>query len=149
MASLVKVSGAASLALHAAILLAQAEGGFLRACELCRRIGASQAHLAKVLQTLSRAGLVRTERGRHGGTRLARPASAVTLLEVYEAVEGRLESSECLLERPICDGRCCQVGRVLYRMNETLREHLGRTSLADACAGGGAKPARQAGTTDA
>jgi Rrf2 family protein len=130
MASLVRVSEAVSLALHAAILLARHDGALLRARDLSEAIGASQAHLVKVLQSLSRAGLVVTERGPRGGVRLARPAEEVTLLQVYEAVDGPLEASECLLERPLCDGRCCLVGRVLYRMNLEVREHLARTSLA-------------------
>jgi Rrf2 family protein len=131
MPGLVKVSEAASLALHAAMLLARDERALVRTRDLGERIGASQAHLVKVLQSLSRAGLVSTERGPHGGARLARPAGAITLLQVYEAVDGPLQAAECLLERPVCDGRCCLVGRLLYRMNQEVRAHLARTSLAD------------------
>lgn len=131
MAGLVKVSEAASLGLHAAMLLARQESALVRTRDLGERMGASQAHLVKVLQSLSRAGLVETERGPHGGARLARPAGEITLLQVYEAVDGRLETSECLLERPVCDGSCCMVGKLLYRMNQEVRQHLERTSLAD------------------
>jgi Rrf2 family protein len=131
MAGLVKVSAAASLGLHAAMLLARAGTSLVRTRDLGERIGASQAHLVKVLQSLTRAGLVETERGPRGGARLARPAGEITLLQVYEAVEGPLEASECLLERPVCDGTCCMVGKTLYRMNQEVRQHLARTSLAD------------------
>ena len=137
MPGLVRVSAAASLGLHAAMLLARAESAFVRTRDLGERIGASQAHLVKVLQSLARVGLVETERGPRGGARLARPASQITLLQVYEAVEGPLEASECLLERPVCDGTCCMVGKMLYQMNQEVREHLARTSLSDvwaACA---------------
>lgn len=131
MAGLIRVSEAASLGLHAAMLLAKAEGERVRTRELGERIGASQAHLVKVLQALSRAGLVETERGPHGGVRLARPAASVTLLAVYEAIDGPLETTECLLDKPICDGHCCVLGRVLHGMNQEAREHLARTTLAD------------------
>jgi Rrf2 family protein len=113
------------------MLLARPATALVRTRDLGERIGASQAHLVKVLQSLARAGLVATERGPRGGARLARPAGEITLLEVYEAVDGPLEASECLLERPICDGSCCLVGKVLYRMNQEVRQHLGRTTLAD------------------
>lgn len=131
MGSLIKVSEAASLGLHAAMLLAQDDGALVRTRDLGERIGASQAHLVKVLQSLSRAGLVATVRGPHGGARLARSAREISLLQVYEAVDGPLQSSECLLEKPVCSGRCCQVGRVLHRLNQEARQHLARTSLAD------------------
>jgi Rrf2 family protein len=143
MAGLVKVSEAASLGLHAAMLLARAGSGLVRTRELGEQIGASQAHLVKVLQSLTRAGLVATERGPRGGARLARPAREITLLQVYEAVDGPLEASECLLKRPLCDGSCCLVGKVLYRMNQEVRQHLARTSLADVWS------ARAAGTPSA
>jgi Rrf2 family protein len=128
------------------MLLARGEPGLVRTRDLGERIGASQAHLVKVLQSLARSGLVATERGPRGGARLARPAGEITLLEVYEAVDGPLVASECLLERPVCDGSCCMVGRILYRMNQEVREHLGRTSLADVWAAGAAgAPAASAG----
>lgn len=131
MAGLIRVSEAASLGLHAAMLLARDGGKLVRTRDLGERIGASQAHLVKVLQSLSRSGLVETERGPRGGARLARRPQDITLLQVYEAVDGPLEASECLLERPVCDGHCCMVGRLLYQMNQDVREHLARTSLAD------------------
>lgn len=130
MAGLIRISEAASLGLHAAMLLARAEGDLVRTRDLGERIGASQAHLVKVLQSLARAGLVEAERGPHGGVRLARAGSEISLLQVYEAIEGPFASVECLLEKPVCDGRCCQVGRVLHRMNLELRAHLERTTLA-------------------
>lgn len=151
MAGLVRASEAASLGLHAAMLLARAESALVRTRELGERIGASQAHLVKVLQSLTRAGLVATERGPRGGVRLARPAREITLLQVYEAVDGPLVASECLLKRPICDGSCCLVGKVLYGMNQEVRQHLARTSLADVwsgCAAGGPNAnARRLGET--
>lgn len=131
MAGVVKVSEAASLGVHAAMLLAKAEGKLVRTRDLGEQIGASQAHLVKVLQSLARAGLVATVRGPRGGARLARPAAAISLLAVYEAVDGRLEASKCLLAKPVCDGHCCVLGTALYRMNQEVREHLARTTLAD------------------
>jgi len=131
MAGVIKVSEAASLGVHAAMLLAKADGALVRTRDLGERIGASQAHLVKVLQALARAGLVATERGPHGGARLARPAGLISLLAVYEAVDGPLQASECLLDKPVCDGHCCVLGKALYRMNQEVREHLARTTLAD------------------
>jgi Rrf2 family protein len=46
-----------------------------------------QGYLAKVLQTLSRAGLVKSQRGLHGGTVLARTPQSLTLFDVVQAVD--------------------------------------------------------------
>ena len=44
--------------------------------------------LARILASLSRAGLVESEQGRGGGSRLARPAREITLRDAVEAAEG-------------------------------------------------------------
>ena len=44
--------------------------------------------LARILASLARAGLVQSEQGRGGGSRLARPAGRITLREAVEAIEG-------------------------------------------------------------
>jgi Rrf2 family iron-sulfur cluster assembly transcriptional regulator len=66
-------------------------------------IGAAQmlsvAYLEQLLGRLRRAGLVRSARGPGGGYRLARPAAAITVAEVVDAVDDSIgnptsESSE-------------------------------------------------------
>src|SRR6059058_5380797 len=56
-----------------------------------------KAYLAKVLQGLVRAGIVRSRRGLHGGVSLARPAAELTILEVVNAVEPIARIRECPL----------------------------------------------------
>src|SRR5919201_445368 len=51
--------------------------------------------LAKVLQQLMRKGLLRSLHGTRGGYRLARPASAVSVAEVIEALDGPLGITQC------------------------------------------------------
>src|SRR5688500_1853281 len=46
-----------------------------------------EGYLAKVLQCLSRAGLVHSQRGPHGGSVLARAAEQITLYDVIQAVD--------------------------------------------------------------
>ena len=58
--------------------------------------------LGKVLQTLSRAGLVSSRRGSDGGYELAKPAHLISMLEVVEAMEGPLNLNECLTGENLC-----------------------------------------------
>ena len=58
---------------------------------LARRHGAPEAVVAKVLQRLVRAGLVVGTRGTHGGYRLARSASRMTVLDVLRVFDPELE----------------------------------------------------------
>ena len=131
MSKIVQLSEACSLALHAMILLAR-DGGTHSVSEIARRMGASEAHLAKVVQQLARASLVSTARGPKGGVRLARPAGEITYLEVYEAVEGRLTADACLLRScGKCQFSSCIFGGLLDRMTEEIHKRFSQTPLSE------------------
>ena len=49
---------------------------------------AQRRYLLRALKALERAGVLHSTRGPHGGYRLARPAKAISLLDVIEAVDG-------------------------------------------------------------
>lgn len=66
----------------------------------------------KVVSKLTRAGLLRAVRGAGGGLRLARPAAAITLADIVEAVEGPIALTSCI------EGSSCAV-----HDNCTLKPH--------------------------
>jgi len=130
MSSILRISEAASLALHTGVLLAEAERR-LSAGQMARQMQVSEAHLAKVLQRLARAELVRSVRGPHGGFELARPAAQITLQELYEAVDGPLASDECLMSTARCNRDRCIFGSLLADVGRLVEEHFSRTRLSD------------------
>lgn len=129
-----RISEAASLALHAMALLASGPGQPRASRDLAQRLGVSGHHLAKVMQRLTRAGLVTGRRGPRGGFQLAGRGRATTLLEVYEAVEGPLPSQTCLLGRPACSGSCA-LGGLLGRLAADVRTYLEGATLGELAAG--------------
>jgi Rrf2 family transcriptional regulator, repressor of oqxAB len=71
------------------LALAHAEGvAQLSSTQLAGSLGTNPSLVRKLLSPLASAGLVRSSFGRDGGIRLARPADAITLREVYSAVLG-------------------------------------------------------------
>ena len=68
-----------------------------------------QTFLAKIFQSFAKLGLVTSARGTGGGFVLARPASAITLREVVEAVEGPILPNRCLLGSACDRGGPCRV----------------------------------------
>ena len=74
------------IALHIMGFLAFSRGDALTSEVLAATYGTSPVVLRRVLAKLKRAGLVQSRRGVGGGSILARPADAVTLREVYEAI---------------------------------------------------------------
>ncbi len=128
MAGLVRVTDAASLGLHATVLLASS-GARVSTAAMAHDLGVSSAHLAKVLQRLAKAGIVRSERGPRGGFTLARPPGEITLAQVFEAIEGPLKPAGCLLGVPSCDGTACIFGGVLARVEAEVASYLATTTL--------------------
>ena len=97
MANPVMISKAAALAVHSMMLLVSAEGKRLSVKEIAHRLNVSESHLAKVVRRLVRVGLLASMRGPSGGVALKRPPEDVTLLDIYEAVDGPIEAPDCLL----------------------------------------------------
>lgn len=131
MASVLKISEAASLALHSMTYLAAHENGKpVSTKEISDNFGISEAHLSKVFQRLSRVGLVRTQRGPGGGVRLGKPAADVTLLDIFEAIEGPIEYNSCILGAKTCDYASCILGQLANTVNHQVRDYLKSSNLA-------------------
>lgn len=131
MPKLVNFPEAASLAIHAAVILAGRRDGWVSARELSKRLDASKAHLAKVMQRLVHCGLVHSTRGPKGGFALAKPPSQVTLLEVYEAVEGTVQPAGCVFGTPVCGRKSCVFRGVTEELDARLRTYLAGATLED------------------
>lgn len=132
MAGVIQISEAASIALHTTLWLAAHPDELQNSKVICRRFGFSEAHFAKVMQALSRAAVVKSVRGPRGGSRLARPADQITLLDVYEAIEGKMQGGRCLLPKEICPGGCCELGtQVLDRTSEVIRRSFAEAKLSE------------------
>lgn len=129
MANMLKVSEAASLAMHTMVLLAKNPEHVVSTHEIAETLKVSEAHLSKVLQRLARAGLVESVRGPKGGFRCGKSVDGITLLDVYEAIEGRLISKTCLLGEPICDGAGCILGDLLGTVHRSIADYLAGTKL--------------------
>lgn len=89
-----------------------------------------RAFLQRIIAELARAGLIRTFAGPHGGLELARPAAEITLLQIWEAMEGSLLISACLAHPAACPlDQGCPVHRRWRRIQNFLLEELGTTTL--------------------
>lgn len=130
MACGLKISEAASLAIHALGFLADRKEAPVTTKQIADRFEMSEAHLAKVLQRLIRVDLVRSVRGPKGGFVLTREPEKLTLLEIFEGIEGPFEIGRCLLSAAICDGETCILGKIVVEANTILRTRFEETTLA-------------------
>jgi Rrf2 family protein len=80
-------SQTAEYALRVVAYLAAAGGKAATTREIAAGTRVPVGYLAKVLQSLSKAGVVRSQRGPNGGSVLARPAEDLTIYDVVQAVD--------------------------------------------------------------
>lgn len=110
-------------------------GALCSVTDLAGATGIPKPTVSKILKTLSKAGLVRSVRGPHGGYGLVRPATEIAVGDVVTALEGPIGITECVVgDDPSCEyvGRC-GVQANWQRINEVIAQALRQVSLAEMC----------------
>src|SRR5512139_1808072 len=91
-----------------------------------------RSFLAKILQKLVKAKIVRSYRGVKGGFSLARQAKDISMLDVLEAIEGRLAMNLCLEDKRKCDfSRHCPIHSVWVTAQSKVTEVLRKSTFED------------------
>ncbi len=88
--------------------------------------------LAKILQGLTRAGLLVSQHGINGGYTLARDPRAITAFEVIQAIEGPLFMTSCSTTSSDCDQSSrCTVREPLRKVSRSIEEVLSQLTIWD------------------
>jgi len=111
----------------------------VNAVEIADETGIPLPTVQKLVSKLSAAGLLRSVRGSGGGFKLARPAAAVTLADIIEAVEGPIALTACVDEgRHDCSLEgACKVQPHWGAVNDAVRGALANVPLTQLCSGEG------------
>lgn len=88
--------------------------------------------LAKILQTLTRAGILVSHAGTNGGYALSRPAAQITAFEVIRAIDGPLFITSCITIHGACDlAGHCTIKEPLRKVNDSIKELLSAIRISD------------------
>ncbi|MGI8943173.1 MAG: SUF system Fe-S cluster assembly regulator [Qipengyuania sp.] len=122
-----------NLADYAVVLMSAAArhcgGARVSASDLAAETGLPAPTVRKLVSRLTAAGLLRSTRGAGGGLQLARPAAAISLADIVEAVEGPIALTACL-DTQECDyQRGCNVKPHWPLVNDALRGALAGIAL--------------------
>jgi Rrf2 family protein len=122
------LSKTAEYALRAAVWLARPETTNASADRLAEVTKVPRRYLHKVLQDLAKAGLVRSQPGPGGGYALDRPASAITVLDVVNAVAPIERITHCPLGLT-SHVRLCPLHAELDKVYKATQESLNNVAL--------------------
>ena len=91
-----------------------------------------RSFLAKILQKLVKAKIVRSYRGVKGGFSLARQARDITVLDVLEAIEGKLSLNICLVDKKRCSfSKQCPTHFLWANVQSKIAETLKKATFED------------------
>ena len=131
-----RTTAKADYAVRAAVELAAAGDGPVKAEQIAEAQGIPLNFLENILAELRRAGIVQSRRGAAGGYALARPPEDVSLADIIRAVEGPLANVRGLspdeLEYP---GAAAQLRDVWVALRASVRSVLEQVTLADVARG--------------
>lgn len=133
-----KLSGGLEWALHCCVVLSVA-GEPVPAATLAELHDVSTTYLAKQLQALSRAGIVRSTQGHSGGYLLTRAPDQITVLDIVEAVDGASPAFTCteirqrgpLAAPPEACRAKCVITRTMLAADHAWRQSLRAVTVAD------------------
>jgi Rrf2 family protein len=128
MSRVVSISEAASIALHGMILIARNKN-LVNVNEISEATNTSRHHVAKVFQRLVKEGYLSSHRGPSGGFSLKKKPEEINFLEIYEAIEGKLEVTKCPLDKQICPFDRCLMNNTTNRMTNDFKKYLSEQTL--------------------
>lgn len=130
MKSILKISEAASLALHTMYYItATDDDKLINTKDISDSLHVSEAHLRKVVQRLVKAGFLETYRGPRGGIKLAKKPEEITLMNIYEAIEAPMILSNCLLNEKFCADGQCMLSDLVVNINAKVVDYFKNTNL--------------------
>ena len=130
MAKIVSYTEAVNIGLHGMVLVARS-GEKINVQHIAEITGSSRHHVAKVMQRLAKEGFIDSNRGPSGGFILHDPAESITLLQIYESIEGPIKVIDCPNEKTICPMGQCILGTVVKDMTQMFHSYLENHTLAD------------------
>ncbi|MBN2231307.1 MAG: Rrf2 family transcriptional regulator [Deltaproteobacteria bacterium] len=121
-----KLTRAADYAIRGIIYMSMKPAGAVVVIpEIAQQMGIPVGFLARIFQSLSRAGIVVSHRGKKGGYSLTRDPAELSLKDVIEAVEGTISLNICLDGFNVCERMAyCPARRDLAEIQRVLVENL-------------------------
>jgi Rrf2 family protein len=99
--------------------------------EISRGKCVPRSFLAKILQKLTKASIVKSYRGVKGGFELARSPKEITLLDVIEAIQGPVAMNVCAIDETMCDfSNSCAVHPVWIEVRREVEKILREKTFA-------------------
>ena len=130
MSKVVHISEAASIAIHSLAIIASSPVK-INAKQIAKLTGSSLNHLSKVMQLLVKNNYLSSDRGPSGGFLMRKPSNEITLLEIYEYIEGTISCNFCGIPEEKCPFVICVFGTKAEIFSTEFVTYLKNTKISD------------------
>jgi Rrf2 family protein len=126
-----KVSTKGRYALRMLLDLAEHKDEFIPLKEIAERQNISKQYLEQIVALLNTSDIIRANRGKQGGYRLAKTPSQITVGQVLRLTEGSLAPVACLeSETNLCDrASYCKTLPMWQGLNQVITDYLDSVNL--------------------
>lgn len=128
MSNILALSEAATIGLHSMVLIAKSTEK-LNANQIAEQIGSSKHHVAKIMQRLAKENFIASNRGPLGGFILKKEPSEISLLQIFEAIEGKISEHNCPGSKEDCPFGNCILGDVSNKLTNDFLHYLKSQTL--------------------
>lgn len=124
-----QVTRAADYAMRGMVYLARQEPGELSNIrDMANHEKVPEKFMRKLVHILHKSGYIESERGKYGGVRLGKEPAFITILDIYEAIEGPVSFNICLKGPDLCEfqetcSMCDVWGRAQTEFISILKNH--------------------------
>ncbi len=122
MSRLFNISEASNIAVHSLAMMANSKE-HVSATQLSEALHLSKNHIAKVLQILARHRLITSTRGPKGGFVLNRPASEISIYDIFVIIDGKPEIDRCRIPDGFCPFDECVFGDVQHKLFDEYKHY--------------------------
>jgi len=98
---------------------------FIPVADIAEQNSIPRSFLAKILQKLTKIGIVESQQGNSGGFRLCRPPEDINLYEIFTAIQGPMVVNECVMDQKFCNRiNFCSVHPIWVELKQEIEQKL-------------------------
>jgi len=125
-----KITRETDHAIKCILYLSHCPDKYVPVAEIATKNVIPRSFLAKILQKLSKLGVVESLQGNHGGFRLTRSPEKINVFEIFEAIQGAMIINECVVDQQFCNRvKFCSIHPIWQEIKRDIEDKLTQTNF--------------------
>jgi len=129
MSRIINLSESLLIAIHSLVIILKQSPKPVSTKSIGDATGASENTISKVMQRLVKENFIQSTRGPAGGFVLARTPDQITFMDIFEAIEGKMEAEGCPFNSKNCTFGKCLFENYLNKISNEVKEFFKNKTL--------------------